>query len=185
MYLNVKLENEIHRIDLLHALPRDWEDAMALAWRTFRKFEAKDYPKEGVESFLNFISDPMLNRMFLLGRYRLWVAKDKETIVGVISLREHNHISLLFVDEKYHRCGIGRALIACVTEYLKEDPDERYLPENESQKILDLMYEKDPGGFCTVFAAPYATEFYHKIGFRDTAGITQNDGIIFTPMRLG
>lgn len=184
MYLNIKRENRIHRIDILHAVVEDWESAMALAWRTFRKYEADTYPKEGVESFLMFISDSVLKRMFLLGRYRLWVAKDAGEIVGLISLREHNHISLLFVDEKYQRCGIGRALIAAVTEYLKEEPDERYLPENEEDKILDLLYEKEPGGFCTVFAAPNATEFYHGLGFRDTAGMQQHDGIIFTPMRL-
>jgi len=184
MYFHIRKENETRTIRILHAVPDDWEAAMALAWRTFRKFEADDYPKEGVESFLKFISDSTLNRMFLLGRYRLWVAKDGETIVGLVSLREHNHISLLFVDEKYQHCGIGRALVAVVTEFLKEEPDERFLPENEENKILDLLYEKEPGGFCTVFSAPYATEFYHKLGFRDTAGIQQNDGIIFTPMRL-
>ncbi len=184
MYLRIRKNGEMREIRILHALPGDWEAAMALAWRTFRRFEADQYPREGSESFLKFISDGLLNRMFLLGRYRLWVAKDADVIVGLISLREHNHISLLFVDEKYQRCGIGRALIATVSEYLKDEPDERYLPENEEEKILDLLYEKEPGGYCTVFAAPNATEFYHNLGFRDTAGMQENDGIIFTPMRL-
>ena len=33
----------------------EWEDAMALVWRTFLKYEACDYEEEGVRSFLDFI----------------------------------------------------------------------------------------------------------------------------------
>lgn len=139
----------------------EWESAMALAWRTFLHFEASDYTPQGVDSFLDFISDTTLNRMFLMGNYRLFVAVEEEKIVGLISLREGNHISLLFVDEKYHRRGIGRALLNYAARYLYE----------EKGKI-----------FCTVNAAPYAVEFYKKIGFHAVKPEESKDGIRFTPM---
>ena len=34
----------------------------------------------------------------------------------------------------------------------------------------------------TVNAAPYAVEFYHKVGFYDTDKEESNDGIRYTPM---
>ena len=45
----------------------DWDEAIALAWRTFLRFEAKDYGQEGVDSFRDFLSDSLLRRMFLMG----------------------------------------------------------------------------------------------------------------------
>ena len=99
------------------AVMADWEETMAMTWRTFLKFEAKDYGMEGVDSFRNFISDPLLRRMFLLGTYHMFVATYHEKIVGMVSLRNENHISLLFVDEMYHKRGIGRRLIDTIGEF--------------------------------------------------------------------
>ena len=89
----------------------EWEAAMELCWRTFLKFEAPVYAEEGKENFLKFISGNELYRMFLDGNYRVWVAVSNGKPVGVGSLRAGNHISLLFVDEKWHRRGIGTALV--------------------------------------------------------------------------
>ncbi len=81
----------------------DWEAAMDLAWQTFLRFEAADYKPEGVESFQNFISDQWLKKMFLKGEYQMMLAMEGERIIGLITMRNTNHISLLFVDENYHR----------------------------------------------------------------------------------
>ncbi|MBR1471508.1 MAG: GNAT family N-acetyltransferase [Lachnospiraceae bacterium] len=184
MYFAVKTKdgNDNRRITILHGTEEDWEPAMALAWRVFSKYDAKDYTREGSESFLRFISDNILKRMFLLGRYRMYVAKDGDAVVGMITLREHNHISLLFIDARYQHCGIGRALIGCVMDYLC---GREVLPlDNEEQKILDLLYEKDDGDFCTVKSAPYALGFYQKLGFVQQGDAEENEGIISIPMRL-
>ncbi len=184
MYFSVyvKALEQRRNITILHGTEEDWEDAMAMVWRVFRKTDARDYSVEGCESFLRFISDSMLKRMFVLGRYRMYVAKDTGQIVGVITIREHNHISLLFVDERYQYTGIGRALIDCAMDYLC---DRKVLPlDNEDEKILDVLYEKEPGDFCTVNSAPYALEFYKKIGFSQTAEPFEREGIVSVPMKL-
>ena len=184
MYFSVyvKALEQRRNITILHGTEGDWEDAMALCWRVFRKTDAKDYSVEGCESFLRFISDNMLKRMFLLGRYRMYVAKDAGRIVGVISIREHNHIAVRCVDEGYEHSGSGRALIGCVMDYLC---DRKVLPlDNEDEKIPDILYEKDPGDFCTVNAAPYAWEFYKKLGFERFADAFEREGIISVPMKL-
>ena len=83
--------------------------------------------------------------------------------LGMISLREKIHISLLFVDGDYHCNGIGRALIKFVAEYVL------------TEEGVDRL---------TVNSSPYAIDFYHRLGFRDTHKETVADGIKFTPMEL-
>lgn len=82
-------------------------------------------------------------------------------MVGMISLRNETHISLLFVDGQYHRMGIGRGLIDYVSRYV--------LTEEGHDSI-------------TVDAALYATGFYHRLGFVDTDREQTRDGIRYTPM---
>lgn len=140
----------------------EWEEAMALAYRTFRKYVADDYTKEGVENFIDFISDQNLYRMFVAREYHLWVAKDKEgKTIGMGTLRSGNHISLLFVDEKWLRKGVGTSLIRELGEYAKQS------------------------GFSslTVNASPYGIPFYHSVGFKDIGEEMISGGMYITPMR--
>lgn len=141
----------------------EWNDAMALAWRTFLKFEADVYTPEGVKNFENFITDSTLHRMFVMGAYQMFVALDGGKIVGMVTLRNNAHISLLFVEEKYHRRGIGRALIRYLSDYL--------LTEVQADRV-------------TVNSSPYGVGFYHKLGFRDLRPEEQKDGITYTPMEF-
>ncbi len=142
------------------ATPDDWEAAMELCWRTFLKFEAPVYSQEGIDNFLKFISGAELHKMFLIDEYKMYVAREEgsDEIIGVTSVRNRNHVSLLFVDERYHRMGIGRALL----------------------KRLQRQPEGDIK--LTVNAAPYAVEFYHKLGFIDSDSMQESDGIKYTPM---
>lgn len=146
----------------------EWQDAMALAWKTFLRFEADVYSEEGVRNFRNFITDSTLYRMFVMGSYQLFVAVDhnrenRDKIVGMISLRGLTHISLLFVDEAYHRQGIGSALIRHLADYL--------MTEAGADRV-------------TVNASPYGVGFYHKVGFTDLGPEEVKDGIIYTPMEF-
>ena len=143
------------------AYRNEWQDAMALAWKTFLRFEADVYTPEGVKNFQNFITDSTLYRMFVMGTYQLFVALDGNQIVGMITLRDSTHISLLFVDAAYHRQGIGRALIKHLTDYL--------LTEAGANRV-------------TVNSSPYGLGFYHKMGFRDVRPEESRDGITYTPM---
>ena len=99
------------RYEVRPAKTEEWEDAMAVAWRSFKKYVADDYSELGVKEFSDFIADNGIYKMFLIGGYRLWVAVLDNEIVGMISVRAKHHISLLFVDGKHHRKGIGKDLI--------------------------------------------------------------------------
>lgn len=144
------------------AVERDWEPAMKLAWETFLIFEAQEYSDEGIASFQNFLSDQWLKNMFLKGEYQMFVALNEEKLIGFITVRNRCHISLLFVDKEYHRMGVGRTLIQKLSEYLIAEVGVDYM---------------------TVDSAPYATEFYHKLGFWDLAPRQEKQGIIYTSMK--
>ncbi len=138
----------------------DWEEAMDLAWHTFLKFEAADYGREGTRNFLNFISGDLIYNMFLNGEYLVAVAKDRGKIIGVGTVRNGHHISLLFVDEAYHRQGIGTAILS----------------------FLQQEISKNGSMIMSVNAAPYGVPFYQKIGFKATADLQTTDGIQYVPM---
>lgn len=145
------------------AYREEWEAAMALAWKTFLRFEADVYSEEGVHNFENFITDTTLHRMFVMGAYQMFVALDQDRIIGMITLRDSSHISLLFVDERYHRKGVGRALMDYLTDYMANEMGIRRV---------------------TVNASPYGVGFYHKLGFQNLRSEERRDGIIYTPMEL-
>lgn len=149
------------KIEICEAMPEDWEYAMELAFRVFLKFEAKEYGKEGTEAFASFVTDEMLKKLFLAGHYILFVAKMNEKIVGLVSIRNGNHLSLLFVDASFHRRGIGSLLLDKAINYLKEN----------------TLYNS-----VSVNAAPYAIDFYKKLGFAATGEMTKKDGIKYLPM---
>lgn len=127
------------------AKTEEWAPAMKMIWKTFLKYEGEDYTEEGIRNFLEFITDDDLYVSFLKGDYQMMVALDKERVIGAASVRSYNHLSLLFVDEEYHRQGVGRALMNRMCEYLKKEVGEKYMSLN---------------------AAPYAVNFYRKLGFR-------------------
>ncbi|MCM1089765.1 MAG: GNAT family N-acetyltransferase [Butyrivibrio sp.] len=139
----------------------EWEPAMKMIWRTFLRFEASDYTQEGIDNFLNFITDDKLFHSFLRGDYQMMVALDREQVVGAASVRNRNHLSLLFVDEAYHMQGIGRNLMERFCSYLKDEAGEQYM---------------------SLKAAPYAVNFYRKIGFQIVRPEEEVGGIRVTSM---
>ena len=152
-----------NNISVRPAYEEEWQDAMGMAWLTFLKYDAKDYLPSGVRNFHDFITDEGLFQMFKRGQYQMFLVFENKQIVGVITLRNVNHISLLFVEKEHLRKGIGRKLNDYVHNYL--------LSEVGAESL-------------TVNAAPHGVGFYHKLGFCDIAPETMKDGIIFTPMKL-
>lgn len=143
------------------AKAEEWAPAMKMIWKTFMKFEGQDYTEEGIQNFFEFITDDDLYRAFLQGNYQMMVALDRGRVVGAGSIRSCNHLSLLFVDEEYHHKGIGASLIQKLCEYLQMEEGERYM---------------------SLKAAPYAVNFYRKLGFRVVAPEEEYSGIRVTPM---
>ena len=145
------------------AVEDEYDEAMALVWQVFTRFNAPEYSEEGVKKFRQFLDDKILRKMFRTGDYRIFGFFVDNRIEGVISLRNKNHISLLFVNEKYQKKGVGSRLLRYLGEYCRDWEDQE---------------------FITVNSSPYAVGFYHKYGFKDTDNVRFSDGISFTPMKL-
>lgn len=143
------------------AKKEEWRPAMMMVWKTFMAFEGKEYTAEGIRNFFDFISDDDLYRAFLTGTYQLAVALADDRIIGAASVRNSNHLSLLFVDEEYHHRGIGSRLMQYLCDYLEHE---------EGEKFMSLK------------AAPYAVDFYKKLGFKIVKPEEDYSGIRVTSM---
>ncbi len=139
----------------------EWSDVMSMVWRVFLRFETEYYSTEGINNFREFITDDTLYMMFRQGVYRVFGCFDGPEVRGMISVRNVNHISLLFVDEPYQHQGIASGLMRYLCDYLVEE---------EGQTDV------------TVNSSPYAVGFYHKMGFTDTDKVQASQGITYTPM---
>ena len=93
----------------------------------------------------------------------MFVAMHDSRLIGLITIRNESHVSLLFVDEIYQKKGVGRALMKYLCNYL--------LSEAGINRI-------------TVNSSPYGVGFYHRMGFRDLGPEAENDGIRYTPMEF-
>lgn len=140
----------------------DLTSALILVKDVFDAFEAPDYSEEGINAFYDFIKDEAVYQKLKNGEMQFWGAFCENRMVGVIAIRNKNHISLLFVDGKHHRKGIGKALFEQVKLYV------------QSRGLKEI----------TVHSSPYAIPVYHKLGFIDTDRELISNGIRFTPMQF-
>ncbi len=135
--------------------PEEYQPALELVRRVFLEFEAPDYSQEGVDEFQRSIDDPKF--LSMLTMYGAFLDGD---LAGVIATRAlGGHIALFFVDKRFQRRGIGRALFRAA--------------------VSDCHFDS-----ITVNSSPYAVEVYHRLGFRDTDSEQTVSGLRFTPMRL-
>jgi GNAT superfamily N-acetyltransferase len=138
------------------------KDALALVWETFLKFEAPDYTAEGVETFRKFIDVEEFRSMFLTEGCFAWGCFVENKIVGMIALRDIQHVTLFFVKEEYHQLGIGKQLFALA----------------KMTAVVEGAKE------MTVNSSAFAVEVYERLGFERTDEMQMVDGIQFLPMKL-
>lgn len=143
---------------------RQLSDALSLVWRVFLEFEAPVCSDEGVAEFRRFIEPDAIEKRLRDGELAMWVYREAGAIRGVIALRPPCHICLLFVDSRYHRRGIARALFEHMCAHTRENT---------------------PHAEMTVNSSPYAAGFYRRMGFSDTDSEQTVNGIRFMPMKTG
>lgn len=136
----------------------DLEEISSLAKRIYLKYNSSLDTDEGVNNILTFINhDNILIRTYIDGSLILKAIKNN-TIIGFIEIRNYNHISLLFIDDKYFRLGIAKKLF---------------------EQAKDMM----PSDKYSVNSSDYAIEFYKKLGFVAVYdNIKVENGVHFHPM---
>jgi len=74
------------------------------------------------------------------------VALDKDTITGMIEVRNYNHISLLYVKKEYLKRGIAKKLLeTAIDKSLKHNTNISLIEVNSSPFAIQI-YEKT--GIC-------------------------------------
>lgn len=142
----------------------DLAEAIALVNRVFSEFVAPEYGQQGRETFENYlkVKDQELARDMESGHKKMWACYRDGQIVGVISIREPAHISLLFVHKQHQHQGIAKQLFQVALE--------------------DTLQRRPDTDKITVNSSPYAVDAYAHLGFIQTGDQQEADGIIFTPM---
>lgn len=90
------------------------------------------------------------------------VAKESENIVGIIEVRNNDHISLFFVKNNLKGRGIGRQLFNKAVETIKAN--------SETTEI-------------TVNSSPNSVMIYQKLGFEKVSEERSFKGLRYTPMK--
>lgn len=141
----------------------DIGEAFKLVKNVFMEFDAPDYSQEGINEFIeNIIENQEFIDKFKTCEQIMIGAFDDDKIIGVLAISKRNHISLLFVDKKYHRMGIASSLVNEIVRVVK-------------LKNIDKI---------KLNSSPYARSFYKKIGFVDIETEQVKNGIRYTPMEL-
>ncbi len=143
--------------------PGEEEELSRLILSVFSEFVAPLYPPEGTAEFSRYIGPGDLRERFLTNHFTL-VATAAEKIVGMIEVRDENHICLFFVESRSQGRGIGRALLERALAQCRENnPDVTGVSVNSS---------------------PNSAAVYERLGFVPTGPQETKNGMTFVPMRL-
>jgi ribosomal protein S18 acetylase RimI-like enzyme len=143
--------------------PNEVSDVSGLVSCVFNEFVAPEYSLEGIQEFQRYIQPAAFLARLQANHFSL-ISVVRDKIVGMIEVRNHDHISLLFVAPEFHRRGIAkelwhRALQICQANRLE---------------LLEI----------SVNSSSYAVPVYEKLGFRRSGDKQIRNGIAFVPMVL-
>ncbi len=151
-------------ISSIHLMKHGEESiACRLAVEVFNEFVAPHYSQEGVSEFLRYI-DPDLMSMRVKSDHFVLLAEMDDRLVGIIEVRDFNHISLLFVSRGAQRKGIAKRLLNEALQIC-------------SRNIPNLSH-------VSVHSSPNSIEAYEHLGFRSEGSEKLEHGIRYVPMIL-
>jgi predicted GNAT family N-acyltransferase len=137
--------------------------ACRLAVDVFNEFVAPHYSQEGVSEFLRYIDPDLMAKRVKFNHFVLMAEMD-DMLVGIIEVRDFNHISLLFVPREVQRKGIAKRLL------------------NEA---LQICSQNNPNlSRVSVHSSSNSIEAYEHLGFRSEGSEKLERGIRYVPMIL-
>jgi len=129
----------------------------------FNELVAPEYSLEGVHEFHRYIEPTAFQTRFQTNHFNL-IALAQAKIVGMIEMRNYNHVSLLFVFQDYQRRGIAKELLTQAIRICQE-------------------YKPQPSEI-SVNSSSFAVPIYEKLGFYRVGERQVRNGIGFIPMIL-
>ena len=124
------------------------KEAIELVARVAKKDIYKDFDQEGINSFNQVNCDT-----FYRNKQNLtYICLENKKIIGIITLTQGKHLSLLFVDNDYQGNGIGTKLFELI----------------DNLALADLEVNSGIG----------AKGFYLNLGFKMVGDLTKKNGIL-------
>ena len=148
-------------IDYRYMTEGEESKVSALILDVFNEFVAPEYSSKGIYEFSNYIEpSKLLNRSG--ENHFCLVAAVENKLVGMIEVRDNNHICLLFVAKNYMGQRVAKELV---------------------HRALEICRKQYPGlQKVDVNSSPYAVNIYEKLGFNVNGPSEEKNGIIFIPM---
>jgi len=128
----------------------------------FNEFVGIDYSENGKRTFKDYIKPRNIMERYNNGKSYFYIAKCNNEIIGILEVKNKDHISLLFVKKEFHGKGVGKKLFENYLETLKQD--------NIGIKTI------------TVNSSFFAEKIYSKMGFIKIDEAQERDGIKYIPM---
>lgn len=145
-------------IQYREAQPQDVQAITELVLGVFDKYVGYGYSQEEQSVFRMYCHPNAMTTRLTEGTSFCLVAILAQKIIGMIEVRNGNHIALLFVDDRYHNNGIAKNLVTLVIEKVK---------------VTDI----------DVNSSPYAVHIYKRMGFEQLDDEQERDGIRFIPLK--
>ena len=140
-------------------------EALVMANHLFDKEMASVVSPECTASFHMFASEPVIRDMMQKGTLHIWGAfNEREEIVGVASMNDPYHISMICVREDSRRQGISRQLLETMAAYGVMPGDKHPLSVNALDPSVD---------------------YFRHVGFVPTGQKMYMLGVQYTPMQTG
>ena len=90
--------------------PGEEAGVIDLVTKVFNESVAPLYSQAGAAEFLKYAQIDELTERIRTGNFVL-LAKSGNDILGVIEVRENNHVAMLFVAKSHQKKGIGKELL--------------------------------------------------------------------------
>ncbi|MCL1875703.1 MAG: EFR1 family ferrodoxin [Synergistaceae bacterium] len=152
------------KITLENMKPEEAKLASSIALASFAKIESEGFSSEGKAAFVNYVSANAIASRQSLG-HNVTLAVSDSKIVGMIEIRNGNHISMLFVLPEYTNNGIGTKLLTYAIAQIRKE-------RSKTNAVKQV----------TVHSADGSLTFYLMRGFRTIATRQERDGIGYTTM---
>jgi len=120
------------------------------------EFISHEYTEQGNVFVLSSMSEENI-RVNIDKGFEYFIAKDDQRVVGVLAIKESNHLYHCFVDKNYHRQKIGEQLW------------NYWLSDAKAEEV-------------TVNSSKYAIKFYESLGFIYSGEVFEKNGIVSYPM---
>jgi GNAT superfamily N-acetyltransferase len=125
----------------------------------YREFVEHENTEGGNAVFYDFAQAPAMAKR-LAGDNFVMVAKSGGEVCGLLEIKNHNHVCLMFVRKDMHKKGIAKKLFSLAAEKCR----------------------KKDSSFIDVHASQYAAPVYAKLGFMPDGAKTTVNGITYVPM---